>query len=85
MEREASIAEADGGPGLGGIITGLGGMDGMGHDSEGVKMRTFDNLSPNLPEPYDLKDLNCCPALSICGPVCPLKMLPSNNKNSSTI
>jgi hypothetical protein len=49
------------------------------------QVRTLNTLSLNPPGRYRWKVSNCCLALSICGPVCPSKMFPSNNKNSSTI
>jgi hypothetical protein len=49
------------------------------------QVRTLITSSLNFPRLNGSKVSNCCLALSICGPVCPSKMLPSNNKNSSTI
>ena len=48
-------------------------------------VRTINTLSPNLLDSVRSEDPNRCLALSICGPVCPSKMLPSNNRNSLTI
>jgi hypothetical protein len=48
-------------------------------------VRTLNTLSLNLLESFDGRDSSCCLASSICGPVCPSKMLPSNNKKPSTI
>ena len=47
--------------------------------------RILNTLSLNLLVSYHRESSNCCFALSICGPVCPSKMFPSDSKNSSTI
>src|SRR5258707_8042434 len=58
-----------------------------GHDDcASAPVKTLNILSLNfLPVPYTWKDSNFCTASSIWGPVCPSKMLPSNEMNSSTI
>jgi hypothetical protein len=49
-------------------------------------VKTLNILSLNfLPVLDTSKDSNFCTASSIWGPACPSKMLPSNEKNSSTI
>ena len=49
------------------------------------EVRTLNTLSQNLAVLRNGEDSKCCLVSSICGPVCPSKMFPSSNKNSSTI